>query len=424
MSSHPNRTPFRGQAPTQEFHKFHFKGCWIPASVFDLITAGKLVAHDLAILTMIDALSHPNGRGCYASNAYLATQLSLSKRSVIRSINRLKALGLVLSTGTTSNRELRPSWDSASDKSVTSASDKSVTQKLVPTELARRKGEAGGETPPRGTPNSRRSTHPTNPSTSVPKGGSLPVNPQLGNCPPNPRDKAPKCPVEEVDRSRARRLKEYVRNQGWSLSASPKNWEQAFAILRRRPAICATQIDSVLDYLTLHHPRDAKPRIRNARELIDRWDWLTDLAEKNKPVTVSPIADNISNRLANLGWPKGSEAKLPEAVQKSLDAFTAFQAKLKPFVKQPEPTDKRVRRLWNFAKEVWASSLDSAPWFVENYFVRLHKRVRGWSGWSGSFAPWLFTLPKLVDEGRGWSVEYCGVPNLWDQLLKEIGCEG
>lgn len=71
--------------------KHSFKGIWIPADVwFDT----QLSPLDKIILAEIDSLD-ADGRGCYASNEYIAQFCQCSERKVSDSISKLKKLNYI-----------------------------------------------------------------------------------------------------------------------------------------------------------------------------------------------------------------------------------------------------------------------------------------------------------------------------------------
>jgi len=74
--------------------KREFKGVWIPKKIwFDK----RLNANEKILLFEIDSLD--NEGHCFASNAYFAEFMQVSKITITRSIKHLKELGLISSLG-------------------------------------------------------------------------------------------------------------------------------------------------------------------------------------------------------------------------------------------------------------------------------------------------------------------------------------
>jgi hypothetical protein len=421
----------------------------------DLFCDGKITKVQFILAVMIDAYVTRGGPGCWATNAHLANKLRVTPHAVSQAIKELVLAGHLKRYWIDGQRYLEASWSRLLDPTGERISTSTAGARGGSTGRATRSSSKmnrvntpedttylqGLAEPPDGVPPApvkSGSSNPAKPSTSVTERGSLPVNPlRLCTCPPSPKDKAVKCPVEPIDRARARRLKDCVR-QGktvTAISASPKNWEQAMAVLRRKIDACATQksqsgqhvIDAVLDFVVNHHnPSGAKPHIRHARELIDRWDWITDLvakAERNKPVPVSDDARDIVRRLSMMGWPKGSESRLPQAVQKSLEEFRKFRAAVKALADGNPGATKGERLVREFAGRVYRQHLLDDDWFVGNYFERVHDRVRNWADWSGDLDRYIFNPKLIAQEGMKWAEEYHRA-ELWDRLITEVNREG
>lgn len=253
----------------------------------------------------------------------------------------------------------------------------------------------------------------------------MPIPSMNKSCPQSANSKPPKPRIEEVDRSRSKRLKEHVRRMGWFVSASHRKWERAFARLRRRLESCATQhttIDAALNFLIGRG--DVKPRIRNGQELADCWEWVWGLMESDRnpcrPEDISPQGREIVKRLTDTFiWPKGSESQLPVVVQRSLDAFDHFRNRLRKIKANPS-ADRAVLGL---ADRVLAYTGHPED-FVYDWMRSLHKRLCHWRDWSGNnMAAFAFgpDATEFTADGRGWAEEYSDDPDLWGTLMKEVG---
>lgn len=232
----------------------------------------------------------------------------------------------------------------------------------------------------------------------------------LTEVPPSRRDKSRRAVPEPVDRDRCKRLRAYVASRGWFVSRSPKKWEDAFGVLRRRLGPGHGQIDAVLDFYV--KSQISHPKVCNAKELLACWEWLTRLMEKQTPVvTVTPEASRVARRLAMMHWPKGSEEQLATAVQLSLDRLQQFKERLSGC---NSPLAAKVR-----------SRLADPLHFAEQWLVTANKRVRNWKDWSGRLLDLAVRVdcPQFQQEGRDWAQRATGRARPWDELMEEVGRE-
>jgi hypothetical protein len=95
--------------------QFQFRGIWLPAEIIEQFLEGSLNKTDLLLLIVIESLVENRGRGCFATNAYLAKATG-SKNGVYISqcISKLVKAKLVKITNKTVNRKparyLETSW--------------------------------------------------------------------------------------------------------------------------------------------------------------------------------------------------------------------------------------------------------------------------------------------------------------------------
>ena len=94
-----------------ESQQTHFRGCWIPADIMQLFWDGKINSRETMLLATIDSLVSPE-KGCWASNAYLASVVGLkSTTHLTEAIGKLKKLGLLFQTSFDGrHRYLETAW--------------------------------------------------------------------------------------------------------------------------------------------------------------------------------------------------------------------------------------------------------------------------------------------------------------------------
>ena len=111
----------------REEHSPQFRGVWIPAEVFQLLREKKIKAIEMTLLSIIEAYTSAD-RGCFASNAYLASELGVADSRIRQLLTKLRQMGLVKTTkrGPAGYREIRTAWGavahSANDTNGDSAS--------------------------------------------------------------------------------------------------------------------------------------------------------------------------------------------------------------------------------------------------------------------------------------------------------------
>lgn len=104
-----------------EQHTKQCTGWWLPIEAVKLFEAKKISAKELLLLASIDSLvDRETGRGCFASNAYLARMFHIEDlRTIQRMIAKLKRLKVIIDDGPDERREhqryLRTQWPRAND---------------------------------------------------------------------------------------------------------------------------------------------------------------------------------------------------------------------------------------------------------------------------------------------------------------------
>lgn len=210
-----------------------------------------------------------------------------------------------------------------------------------------------------------------------------------------------------------------------------QKWSLSFDKLLAR--ISEGEIEEVLDwYIANIDSIDSK--VMSAKSFALLFLWLKREKENSLACDhISAEAKTITDRLLkNLVWFGGSHVQLGPAVQKSLDAYTAFRKavfatieRLQKKVLQSSLESRErnnVRRLLGFAKFLKDNQLASPNHFIEQWWVRVNASVQNWQGWSGDLRAFVFSVDskRLEQQGRDWANAYCNEWQRWDMLLKEI----
>ena len=73
------------------------KGLWIPDSIMILIEEKKISAQHAMVLSLIESFTS-NGKGCFASNDYVAEKMGVSKERIKVVLRELETVGLLIRT--------------------------------------------------------------------------------------------------------------------------------------------------------------------------------------------------------------------------------------------------------------------------------------------------------------------------------------
>jgi hypothetical protein len=174
--------------------------------------------------------------------------------------------------------------------------------------------------------------------------------------------------LEEIDTTRAKKLRDFVRKCGWSVQLGGQYWEEALAALRL--SLGTDCIDGPLDWYVGWWKPGKRPEIRDGKELRRVWNWLLDLyKEHNAPkIEISMTAKCICTTLNR----SAHEERLAEAVQQSLDNYTAFRDKLFSLWKRLDDISKQEMRTDSVAIRLkmllFRNALPDARMFVTEWF--------------------------------------------------------
>jgi hypothetical protein len=406
--------------------------------VFELLVAGELPARAVVLLSMIDALTDPKGRGCYASNQYLGDALGISDRNTKVLIRILIEKGLVLRTGATSDRELRVSWSKAGDGNCpTSRKDVSARAARDPSS-----GQLGMPS----IPSARDAGHPhkyyLSENTSktqcarrngvrtvrVPEltggggGGGAGASAGLGLEP------STEYPVS-ANGARADRLKDIVNGSSRPLLGKYSRALGERYVTRLVNAVGVDRVDDALDWYAQHVNDKYVPAIRCGRDLYEKWDKLDAAISRN----VSPSGPGPAVELSDDGrdivrqlrdrttWRNRIPTDLDQAVERSLRSVTDLKDRLRPHV------PKKVGN-WNTIGSEWDRSLhrqltENFLGPADSFVTRWFRELAGWVRADAMIPTFVVGLdnPRFHEEGRRFAGREFGDPKLWDRIIKEIG---
>lgn len=210
---------------------------------------------------------------------------------------------------------------------------------------------------------------------------------------------------------------------------SEQRWSQEFMSLARDWG--QDKVEQVLSWYENNHQ---KRRIQSASSFRSQFEVLEGMQSRSTPEEqVGAMPDKASllivDELSDLGWPKGSKAKLPAAVAKSLTYMTAFFVVVEDVTHRlrrdksiPGVPKHEQRSLASYAERLLDELGTTADDATRKWFKRVFKRVKGWSEWSGDMTAYVFSteskmLHQIMDD---CSSQYCGKTKYTAMLLDAV----
>ncbi len=230
---------------------------------------------------------------------------------------------------------------------------------------------------------------------------------------------APPSLEKNIDTCRAELLYSALQKKGLVKpnKTNLRSWSKELALLRDTDGY---ENDAIDDVLTKYISIIGMPFVPEAfcgksfREKFLRIKRrVENTPEEDKPQEISPEALEVLKYLAHLDWPKGSDAQLPLAVQKSLMAYKAFKATVKAIGKQD--TD-----LASFARFLASGHLPAPEEFVTSWFEYVNHQVIHWKGWSGKLKSWTYDHPEYTKIGVDIAIEWDHKPKDWHNLIAMV----
>ena len=201
-----------------------------------------------------------------------------------------------------------------------------------------------------------------------------------------------------------------------------RKWSAEFRTLRQS----GTDARPVLKWYCAHIGEQFVPDVRSASGFRKRF-FALERAMKNAPDAPKIKIDDevkefVDERLSDVEWPKGSYHKLYAAVQESWDAHSELMAAAETHVASwKDKPEQDWPDTVTLAMDMLADHGESYT-FMLHWFDWIHRRVRSWSDWNGSFRQFVFkpdhkrfTAIMLESAER-----HTGDGTVWDDLLKEL----
>lgn len=395
----------------------HFIGAISPRELHTLVNEKVIKPAEAWLLLEIGSLVHPK-HGCYIGNDKLAERVGLSVRRMQEVISRLTDLGLIRVLWYDGHRRhIETRWVRVEGKTKKSP---------------RRSGTPGGGA------DVRETARPTCEKPHVAYKRSIKANMSA----PKPeadgggvegfglaKTKPKKTTKFDVDI--ATQLKEAAAAHLGSshpriVRGRPSAWAHQILLLRTLDEIPPDRIQKVLDWFARRMGAEFVPVAYNAEAFRKKFLAIEEAMARDVvgTTTVSPEAGRIAERLAMLGWPKGSAEMVSQAVQVCLEGYRGWVTRFKATTARLE-AQKGQARLIRLAQHV-DRVLPAPSQFVQGWMTEVNNRVSGWDEWSGDLKPFLYKpeSKKFRSMGRGWAEAYNNDPDSWDRLIDMMKTEG
>jgi hypothetical protein len=350
---------------SEETHKRHFKGWFIPAGLIALWEMDEINDKELILLATIDSLVGPS-RGCFASNKYLAERVKVQTRWLIAMLARLIDIGLVKRRERGGERELITAFHHAAKR----------------LEMGVQKNAGGAE---KCTPQVQKNAPPFSGDVV-----STSLNKQVlhGGAEPRVFGVVEKTFEQEA----ASRLESILRKHRRVVGPiKPKVWQNAICDLLKQGRT-KDEVRNAIKFLAVDEYFRGKytPKIFSAASFKSKFDALLNAVERTEAIyayteTLACTQDEafILGMLNTLSWPKGSQGQLHACLRKSIEAFEPWRKE----VYRLNGTEKPLSNLGLFTERLLTSVYyGGARTYLLNWFRQVNATVIKWKDWSGDLS--------------------------------------
>lgn len=201
---------------------------------------------------------------------------------------------------------------------------------------------------------------------------------------------------EAIDEVLAGQLRSGCAGAGVISTSSVKTWAHQFYLLRKEAEpIEPGRVQRVLDWYCANLKEEYIPQgwcgktFRAKFSQIEAAMFRRHDRDLDVPV-VSDDAKSIVQRLLYVQWPKGADAKLPGAVQKSLDNLLSFREVVKrlcgTYDRSSQTPTHGMTPQQTYTYHVYVDLCRDYDNTIERHFKTIWKQVHKWEEWSGNMA--------------------------------------
>lgn len=237
-----------------------------------------------------------------------------------------------------------------------------------------------------------------------------------------------------IDRYYAAKLQEALKRRlNYRKAWNQTKWADEFRLLRDTLDQDTDRLEAVLDWYCDHAGKEYVPEAFSAGSFRGKFLAVEQQMKRrlaDAPLPLSPEATQVLAKVDHLVWPKGAKVGLPNLVQRSLDNYVAFGARLKALDAQMTGGGHAFRLRVAFGTihhRVKGEYLGGNVSTIRKWVERVHEMVADWDDWSGNLKPWAWSVThKLVQqdvESLGSKVLGTGIvgQNKWAEYKREVG---
>lgn len=237
-----------------------------------------------------------------------------------------------------------------------------------------------------------------------------------------------------IDRYYAAKLQEALKRRlNYRKAWNQTKWADEFRLLRDTLDQDTDRLEAVLDWYCDHAGEEYVPEAFSAGSFRGKFLAVEQQMKRrlaDAPLPLSPEATQVLEKVDHLVWPKGAKAGLPNLVQRSLDNYVAFGARLRALDAQMAGTGHAFRLKVAFGTihhRVKGEYLGGNVSTIRKWVERVHEMVADWDDWSGNLKPWAWSVThKVVQqdvESLGSKVLGTGTvgQKKWADYKREVG---
>lgn len=392
---------------------YKFTGFWTPREIVDLYHEDTITQTEMVLLGIIHSLCS-KGEGCTAGNQYLARLTKVGTPQIRRHLQRLEQVGLIFREKVDGVRVILTYLEKVERGFLgvrKDTPDKKQDRECVKT-LLRASKDAPGSLVNKGM--DKKVITNGDDVTGTETGGRQEELP-FGEKPP----------LKFSERVAIQLTNTLLRNH--AITSKPnlaKKWSAQIRLLTKQDGFTKEEVDQVIQWFRKHDGEKYVPGVHNEKMLRDKFPQLKRCMERSQQDTsaaappeklkLTALEEEILERVLNWQWPKGANARMPQAVRISLRNFeTAMAARRRGF------QDPSLERFYDL--------VDNAFWnanpktFLADHFHREFDRVKDWEGWSGDLKSvvWSVYHKGFTQRGQEFASQHGGV-TLWDKFVAEI----
>lgn len=368
---------------------FQFRGVWIPADVLLMFKGKNITATEMAFLSIVDGLCEARGKGCWASNRYLAEMMGLHMSSVKTMIAKLRRIGLLHSCQDGERRVLETVWTRPVPETVRGSTGDG-TGRIISKEII---------------------------LDSIEDNGSFRVGDYMvaGFRPSAKQEK-----YSDFELGVAIVLREVIVQvmkiaRPWRKS----QWADTIRLLLKDLDGDKARVTRVFDWWKDNPKRKGLPTVINAEQFRKHFIWIESVCDKEvgPPVKIDEETKPIAKRVLMRGWPGKSRDQVEGTIQITKDRLDAVVFNTRRLIEAQPKQDA----YYHFLKYV-RTQLGDPRQFSENWLYKLHEQYAGWDAWNEDLLSLAFTPDhKLFHKmGRRWATTYAQDARLWDRYIKDI----